>query len=108
MICEKIGCRPEEIDDLIMALQPPVSYEEYLEEVLRDDPAGEFFCDNYPWAEYVPELDMFDSVEAGENKYIMPYKHRAEFSVDTFHAYEPALYKNYLLDTLRRLSLIHI
>ena len=29
-------------------------------------------------------LDMFDSVEAGENKYIMPYKHRAEFSVDTF------------------------
>lgn len=41
-------------------------------------------------------LDMFDSVEAGENKYIMPYKHRAEFSVDTFHAYEPALYKNYL------------
>lgn len=49
-------------------------------------------------------LDMFDSVEAGENKYIMPYKHRAEFSVDTFHAYEPALYKNYLLDTLRRES----
>jgi len=47
---------------------------------------------------------MFDSVEAGENKYIMPYKHRAEFSVDTFHAYEPALYKNYLLDTLRRES----
>ena len=68
MICEKIGCRPEEIDDLIMALQPPVSYEEYLEEVLRDDPAGEFFCDNYPWAEYVPELDMFDSVANSEVK----------------------------------------
>ena len=49
-------------------------------------------------------LDMFDSVEAGENKYIMPYKHRAEFSVDTFHAYEPALYKTYLLETLRRES----
>lgn len=68
MICEKIGCRPEEIDDLIMALQPPVSYEEYLEEVLRDDPAGEFFCDNYPWAEYVSELDMFDGVANSEVK----------------------------------------
>ena len=68
MICDKIGCRPEEIDDLIMALQPPASYEEYLEEVLRDDPAGEFFCDNHPWAEYVPELDMFDSVANSEVK----------------------------------------
>ena len=68
MICDKIGCRADEIDDLIMALQPPVSYEEYLEEVLRDDPAGEFFCDNHPWAEYVPELDMFDSVANSEVK----------------------------------------
>ena len=46
-------------------------------------------------------LDMFDSVEAGENKYIMPYKHRAEFSVDTFVPYEVSVYKNFILDKLR-------
>ena len=45
-------------------------------------------------------LDMFDSVEAGENKYIMPFKHRAELSVDTFIPYEVAVYKNYLLEKL--------
>lgn len=50
-------------------------------------------------------LDMFDSVEAGENKYIMPYKYRAEFSVDTFHAYEPAVYKGFLLKTLEQESI---
>lgn len=52
-------------------------------------------------------LDMFDSVEAGENKYIMPYKQRAEFSVDTFHAYEPAIYKGFLLKTLEQESAVY-
>lgn len=49
-------------------------------------------------------LDMFASVERGENKYIMPYKHRAEeesaFSVDTFIPYETAVYKNLLLEKI--------
>lgn len=45
-------------------------------------------------------LDMFDSVEHGENKYIMPYKQRAEFSVDTFIPYETAVYKELLLNKL--------
>lgn len=53
-------------------------------------------------------MDMFDSVEMGENKYIMPFKYRAdchpEFSIDTFFAYEPAVYKTFLLDKIRGIS----
>ena len=49
-------------------------------------------------------LDLFDSVENGESKYIMPFKHRAEYSVDTFIPYEPAVYRNLLLDKLEETS----
>lgn len=49
-------------------------------------------------------LDLFDSVENGESKYIMPFKHRAEYSVDTFIPYEPAVYRNYLLESLEQVS----
>ena len=59
-------------------------------------------------------LDMYDSVQRGEQKYIMPYKMRAEqtidddgrkpFSIDTFISYEPGVYKTLLLDKLRRES----
>lgn len=47
-------------------------------------------------------LEMFANVERGENKYIMPFKHRAEYSVDTFMPYELSVYKNFLTDDLRR------
>ena len=49
-------------------------------------------------------LNMFHSVEAGENKYIMPYKYRADFDVDTFMAYELSAYKDDILDKLRELD----
>ena len=49
-------------------------------------------------------LNMFASVEAGENKYIMPFKHRADFDIDTFMAYEPSVYKNDIPDKLRELK----
>jgi uridine kinase len=49
-------------------------------------------------------LNMFHSVEAGENKYIMPFKHRADYDVDTFMAYEMSVYKNDILDKLRELE----
>ena len=49
-------------------------------------------------------LNMFQSVEAGENKYIMPFKHRADYDVDTFMAYELSVYKNDILDKLRELD----
>ena len=39
---------------------------------------------------------MYDSVEQGEQKYIMPYKYRASINIDTFLQYEPALYRAYL------------
>lgn len=49
---------------------------------------------------YQEIFNYFSSVSTGEDKYIMPYKHLAEFDIDTFHSYEPSVYKNYLLDSL--------
>ena len=45
-------------------------------------------------------MNMFHSVEAGENKYIMPYKYRSDYDVDTFMAYELSAYRNDLLNQL--------
>ena len=41
-------------------------------------------------------LAMFQSVEVGEQKYIMPYKHRSTFDVDTFCPYELNIYRGLL------------
>ncbi len=49
-------------------------------------------------------LVMFRSVEDGENKYIMPYKHRSTYDVDTFMAYEICAYRSFLLEALRRMA----
>lgn len=49
-------------------------------------------------------MNMFHSVEAGENKYIMPYKHRSDYDIDTFMAYELNAYRNALIDQLREMS----
>ena len=49
-------------------------------------------------------LDMYNNVQRGENKYILPFKHRATYSVDTFLAYEPALYKPMLQEELASLE----
>jgi uridine kinase len=43
---------------------------------------------------------MYGSVTAGEEKYIMPYKHRADFDIDTFIAYEASVYSKMLLGDL--------
>ncbi len=45
-------------------------------------------------------LNMFVSVETGENKYIMPYKHRSQYDIDTFMPYEICAYRKFLLDGL--------
>ncbi len=47
-------------------------------------------------------MDFFRSVERGENLYIMPYKHRASFDIDTFIEYEPMVYRNILLQDLEK------
>ncbi|MCM1529082.1 MAG: hypothetical protein NC093_03700 [Alistipes sp.] len=49
-------------------------------------------------------MNMFRSVEEGENKYIMPYKHRSDHDIDTFMAYELNVYRDSLLDMLREMS----
>lgn len=45
---------------------------------------------------------MVESVNRGEDLYIMPHKHRADFDIDTFLAYEPSVYKNTLLPELEK------
>ena len=39
---------------------------------------------------------IYNSVELGENKYIMPYKNRADYHIDTFFANELCVYKTLL------------
>lgn len=49
-------------------------------------------------------MNMFASVEQGENKYIMPYKYRSDYDVDTFVPYELSLYRDSLLEKLRTMN----
>ena len=52
----------------------------------------------------VETMEFFKSVERGENLYIMPYKKRASFDIDTFIAYEPMVYRDILLSDLEEVS----
>lgn len=47
-------------------------------------------------------FEFFKSVERGEDLYIMPHKHRANFDIDTFIEYEPSVYRNILLPELEK------
>ena len=49
-------------------------------------------------------MNMFASVENGENKYIMPYKHRSDYDIDTFMPYEINIYKDLLMNQVRELG----
>ncbi|MDE7105111.1 MAG: nucleoside kinase [Ruminococcus sp.] len=49
-------------------------------------------------------MNMFHSVESGENKYIMPYKYRSDYDIDTFMAYEMNVYRDSLLDELKTMN----
>ena len=48
-------------------------------------------------------LMMFHSVEEGENKYIMPYKYRSDYDVDTFMPYEICAYRSFLIEAFRNM-----
>ncbi len=51
----------------------------------------------------LPEtFEFFRSVEIGEGKYIMPYKDRAHFDIDTFIPYEALVYRDILLPELAK------
>lgn len=43
---------------------------------------------------------MYESVTNGEEKYIMPHKHRADFNIDSFIPYEASVYAKMLLPDL--------
>lgn len=49
-------------------------------------------------------FDMFQSVERGEEKYIMPFKYRSEFDINTFIAYEMPVYRDILLPDLIKMT----
>ncbi len=44
---------------------------------------------------------FFESVSKGEDKFILPFKHRADYQIDTFMAYEAPAYRHYLYDKLK-------
>ncbi|WOC31407.1 MULTISPECIES: uridine kinase family protein [Caproicibacterium] len=46
-------------------------------------------------------LQMWDSVMEGERRYILPFKHRADFTVNSLHAYELGVLRNPALLLLR-------
>ena len=49
-------------------------------------------------------LGFFKDVQRGEDKYILPYKCYAEHDIDTFIAYEAAVYREFLKEDLQELS----
>ncbi len=53
---------------------------------------------------FADTIAMFKSVEDGQNKYIMPYKYRSGYDVDTFMAYEICVYRRLLLEALREME----
>ena len=55
--------------------------------------------------EITETLKMFNSVQRGENAFIMPYKYRSTYDVDTFIPFEIGLYKKPLLDKLKNILL---
>ena len=46
----------------------------------------------------------YESVERGAERYIMPFKARSNFDIDTFIAYELSVYKTMIMDKLRALG----
>ena len=48
-------------------------------------------------------LSLFASVQRGESRFIMPYKHRADFDIDTFIAYELGVYRRAMAEELAHL-----
>ena len=46
-------------------------------------------------------IALFASVQRGESRFIMPYKHLADFDIDTFIAYELGVYKKAFYGELR-------
>lgn len=48
-------------------------------------------------------IRLFDSVEEGARRYILPFKHRADFDIDTFVEYELGVYRRFFMENLRHI-----
>lgn len=55
----------------------------------------------YRGRELVQTIEFFENVERGEKLYIMPFKHLADFDIDTFIAYEPSVYKKHIFEEIK-------
>jgi 3'-phosphoadenosine 5'-phosphosulfate sulfotransferase (PAPS reductase)/FAD synthetase len=49
-------------------------------------------------------IALFASVQRGESRFIMPYKHLADFDIDTFIAYELGVYKKAFYEELKEIA----
>lgn len=54
----------------------------------------------YRGRKFVETFDMYKGVRRGEELFILPYKYRANYSIDTFIPYELAAFKNIMLKEL--------
>ncbi len=72
------------------------SYIRLLRRFLRDR--------DYRHRQLTDTLSMYDSVQRGEERYILPYKPHATHDIDTFFAYEVAVYRERLYEDLQGLG----
>ena len=49
-------------------------------------------------------LSMWPNVVAGENKYIRPYRHTSDVTVNSIHIYEPCVLRNQAIPLLRSIA----
>lgn len=54
----------------------------------------------YRGRKFVETFDMYKGVRRGEELFIMPYKYRADYSIDTFIPYELSAFKNMIIKEL--------
>ena len=50
---------------------------------------------------------MYSKVQDGENKYIMPYKFRSTYDIDTFIPYELSIYRDLIFEGLKKEDMYH-
>ena len=51
---------------------------------------------------YADTITMYPRVQRGENMYIMPYKHLADYDLDTFQTYEINAFRNADIDAMEK------
>lgn len=52
-------------------------------------------------------LDMWPGVVEGEKKHLAPYADDADYRINTFHSYEPAIFRDHVLELLQTVDKTH-